>query len=149
MTGLVDTDETINLRKKFPKEYKTWTSIKWRCHCITARDFHKYGARGITVFEGWRRSFESFLKDVGPAPCKGYSLERINNELPYAPGNTCWATIKEQNRNRRNTLFIEHEGAKVYFADFCREFGLCYCFARRQLGKGWTAEDLINKGKLI
>lgn len=141
-----DNEQADNPRKKFRKEYKTWCNIKWRCHCPTARDYHKYGARGITVFEGWRESFEVFLKDVGASPGKDYSLERLDNELGYAPENVKWAKIKEQNRNRRNTRFIECYGKQVYFADFCKLFGLEYSSARRKLARGRSAEELI-KGK--
>lgn len=129
---------------KYPKEYKAWCGIKWRCHCKRGRDYPKYGGRGIQVCKKWRESFSDFLSDVGLAPSQDHSLERIDNDRNYEPGNTRWATVQEQNRNRRNTLRIQHEGVQVYFAEFCGKYGLRYQPSRKKLIAGWTAEEFIN-----
>ena len=59
------------------------------------------GGRGITVCDEWIASFESFYNHIGKAISAGHSVDRINNDLGYQPGNVRWATPSEQNRNRR------------------------------------------------
>ena len=71
-----------------------------RCTNERAANFKYYGGRGIRVCQQWRDSFEAFLADMGERP-EGKTLDRINNDGNYEPGNCRWATWSEQRRNRR------------------------------------------------
>lgn len=81
-------------------EYESWCKAKRRCHNPADKAFASYGGRGIYMCDEWRGSFQAFFADMGHRP-NGCSLDRMNNDGPYAPGNCRWATSKQQAANRR------------------------------------------------
>lgn len=90
--------ETIG---KMSSEYATWKSMRARCQNPNDNDFQYYGGRGINVCRRWQK-FENFLADMGRRPSPELSIDRINNDGDYEPGNCRWATPTEQSRNRRS-----------------------------------------------
>lgn len=89
-----------SLRIKYGAEYAPWRMMKQRCYNSNHTYYHHYGGRGITVCFEWINSFQAFLKDMGTRP-EGTSLDRINNDGNYEPGNCRWSTPKEQANNQR------------------------------------------------
>ncbi len=92
-------------------EYLAWVNMKARCRRKTHPGYGRYGGRGIKVCERWLTSFNNFLADMGQRPSEQHSLDRINNNGDYEPGNCRWATIIEQQNNLRSNVPVEFNGA--------------------------------------
>jgi hypothetical protein len=82
-------------------EYMAWVSAKQRCHNPNNPAYARYGGRGIAVCERWRNNFAAFMEDMGPKPSPTHSLDRKDNDKGYEPDNCRWATMIEQQHNRR------------------------------------------------
>jgi hypothetical protein len=87
--------------KRWPTEYTAWQRAKSRCHNPKDKSYPRYAGRGIEMCEKWRNSYEAFLADVGPKPAPHLTLDRINNNGNYEPGNVRWATWSQQRINSR------------------------------------------------
>lgn len=84
------------------KQYDAWITMRQRCENPEAEGFKNYGGRGIRVCDRWQ-SYTAFLADMGPRPAPHMTVERINNDGNYEPGNCKWATRAEQLRNTRRS----------------------------------------------
>ena len=106
------------------REFSSWMSMRQRCTKQTCKQWKHYGGRGISICARWS-SFENFLADMGPRP-PGTTLDRVNNDGNYEPGNCRWATHTEQQRNRRNTLMVTAYGETKPLIAWCTERALVY-----------------------
>lgn len=122
-------------------EYRAWMGMKARCKNKNLKD---YGGRGITVYGPWQRSFEMFLKHVGLKPTPDHSLDRINNSKGYFPGNVRWATIGEQQRNRRGNHVFVIGGKKMCAEEAARALGIPNTAIYARLRYGWTTKRIID-----
>lgn len=104
-------------------EYRIWKHMRARCSNPHDKRFNDYGGRGIKVCARWD-DFELFRKDMGPRPSPAYSIERLDVNGDYEPGNCVWATMKEQARNKRSTSYIIIDGEKRKLMDVAEELGM-------------------------
>ena len=102
-------------------EYRIWAGMKSRCYNPKHESFRHYGARGIKVCDRWLHDFLAFLQDVGSRPSPNHSLDRIENDGNYEPGNVRWATPAEQLINRRRwSVTIRKFPDGIILAEFLR-----------------------------
>jgi hypothetical protein len=92
-------------------EYRAWCHAKERCGNPNVRNYHDYGGRGIRMCAEWQASFDAFIEHVGLKPSRQHSLDRIDNDGDYEPGNVRWATRSEQVRNRRSAQRVAMDRA--------------------------------------
>lgn len=128
-------------------EYTAWISMRRRCYDVKNASYASYGGRGIKVCEEWDNSFERFFLDVGPRPKKGMSLDRVNVNGDYKPGNVRWATPKAQSANRRNNrvFFINEE--RMIAAEIARRIGRSRTCVLNRIKNGCTIDMLMYKGR--
>lgn len=95
------------------KTAMAWRNAKTRCFNKKGRSYPHYGGRGIIMCDEWADDFRAFLRDMGECP-DGLTLERIDVNGDYEPGNCCWATTAEQGVNRRNSIHVGTMPLKKY-----------------------------------
>ena len=94
-------------------EYSVWAQMKARCNDPNSPNFKNYGARGIAVCPQWNESFEAFLADMGPRPSSAHSLDRVDNDGNYEPGNCRWTTWDVQCGNKRPRRLLTAQGRSM------------------------------------
>lgn len=87
-------------RLRASREYGIWSAMRERCYNPKRRCYEYYGGRGIKVCDAWRYSFTTFYRDMGPSPTSLHSINRIDNDSDYEPGNCEWVTQHEQEINK-------------------------------------------------
>jgi len=117
------------------KEYTAWINAKDRCENPRSGNFHRYGGRGILMCPAWSRDFIRFYSDMGPCP-PGLTLERIDSNGHYEPGNCRWATVQEQARNTRRTKLITYAGMTRCLSDWAEQFEMSHQTLANRLRRG-------------
>lgn len=122
-----------------------WLGIIVRCEDKNHHTYPRYGGRGITICERWRNSFEAFLADVGNRPSPDHSIDRIDNNKGYEPGNVRWATQKEQCRNTSKNRIISIDGVSRCVAEWAEVMGFPPNIIHDRLRLGWNERDAVLK----
>lgn len=124
-----------------------WRGMLARCRNVNAKDYARYGARGITVCDRWL-SFALFLADMGERPA-GMTLERRDGSKGYFPENCTWATPTQQARNRRGNVNVTHDGITATVAEWAERTGLERKTLEYRIRAGWPAERALTTPSLI
>jgi hypothetical protein len=129
--------------------YRAWMQLKARCQSVTNAAYADYGGRGIKVHLAWSTSYAQFKDDlereIGPKPSRAHSLDRIDNNGHYEPGNLRWATQTEQNRNQRTTKFYELGGKSQTLGAWAEAASASYArTAQRVQRYGWELDEALG-----
>lgn len=115
----------VNHNLSHTRIYRSWHHMKSRCYNKRDASYERYGARGITVCDEWKDNFKAFYDW---SYFHGYNdtltLDRIDNSLGYSPSNCRWITNKQQQRNKRNNVFIVYRGIKKVLKDWADSMGV-------------------------
>jgi hypothetical protein len=122
--------------QKRTRTYTTWASMLMRCNNPNHQFYHQYGGRGIAVCDRWRK-FEKFYEDMGDKPID-HSIERINVDGNYEPGNCRWANADDQANNRTSTIIVNVNGEVMPLSTACRIAGIPYKTVLNRKKMGWT-----------
>ncbi len=130
-------------RKKLP-EYQVWKGMRQRCLNQTDEQFKDYGGRGIKICGRWN-DFFAFLEDMGPRPSAKHTIDRFpDNNGNYEQSNCRWATMGEQNRNRRSNRLLTLSGRTQCAVKWAEELGITFSSLRYRLRKGWSDEEALT-----
>lgn len=128
--------------RTYSPEWAAWRRMINRCQATTPDKAAHYRAKGVRVCDQWQNNFEAFLEDMGHMPDDRRTLDRIDNNKGYEPGNCRWATITEQNRNKTSNVKITHAGRTMTVAEWARERGMSQSGLHDRLKHMTVAEAL-------
>lgn len=127
-------------------EYRSWKAMKTRCTNPNATGYDRYGGRGISICAAWSATtgFAAFVADMGPKPTPQHTLDRIDPNGNYEPGNCRWATRTEQNSNTRRSRPLTIDGETATIAEWARRLGVPVRTLRDRVAAGWTGKRLTT-----
>lgn len=123
--------------------YKSWRSMLARCENRNNDNFHLYGGRGILVCDRWH-DFTLFLTDMGERPI-GTTIDRLNPDGDYGPGNCRWATSAQQAANKRGSIYVDFNGFNVPIRALAEAYGVPTTTIYRRFKQGLRGLDLVTR----
>lgn len=143
--GCKGTDDRTKHGRYQSRAWSSWKAMKARCLNSRHESFPLYGGRGISVCDRWVVSFQSFLDDMGEPPTSRHSIDRIDNDGNYEPGNCRWATTKQQCRNFRRNKLVTYRGETLCVADWADRLGIPYGCLITRLHRGWPTDRALSQ----
>ena len=126
--------------------YNSYRSMMDRCYRESAANYKYYGGRGIDVCEEWHdiNSFKDWIATSEYQP--GLTLDRIDSNQGYTPSNCRWASMKQQDNNRRNTKFVELDGTRHTITEWAEITGINRSTLNNRVHRGWGASEALERG---
>jgi hypothetical protein len=129
-------------------EYHAWESMRTRCHAGSGSvHYSTYASRGIKVCQEWEDSFEAFYSHIGPRPSSLHSIDRIDNDKGYEPGNVRWATRREQQRNTRRTKRLTINGETKPLGEWADIANLRMTVLYNRIRRHWPPSRLLEPSR--
>lgn len=126
--------------------YRIWKGILARCFNEKDPNYRRYGGKGRTVCNEWKKDFMSFYKwSVNNGYRDNLSIDRINNKGNYEPSNCRWATAREQSNNTSQNVFISFRGQKLTKAQWARKIGIKIYSFNYRIKKYGICDKIFNK----
>lgn len=126
--------------------FDIWQSMKERCYNPNCKSYANYGGRGISIWGEWRKSFQKFRFW---ALRNGYkdnlTIDRIDNDGPYAPWNCRWVTMQEQQYNRRNNRYIEYGGERMTLTEWAIRLNMKPNTLHQRFRYGWSVDRALTE----
>jgi hypothetical protein len=123
--------------------YLAWCAMRNRCDRAKDKSYAYYGGRGIKVSDRWQ-SFENFIADMGERP-EGMTIERVDSNGNYEPGNCRWASRTEQAHNKRNNVHLTANGKTQTMMEWAHELGVSHTAIVYRLKAGWPVERALTE----
>lgn len=147
--GCVHQTHGESTKERKTRLYRAWQAIKKRTTDPHSDHYKYYGARGIRLCPAWDASYENFrddiLREIGPWPGADYTIDRIDNEKGYQPGNVRWSTGLEQILNRRNTRWLTWNGITKTIAQWAKDLGFNKSTLYLRIDKyGWSIAEALG-----
>jgi hypothetical protein len=139
---------------KLTPEWRAWQYMLTRATNPNYINAEHYVGRGIGVCDDWKyggdgHGFERFLAHVGPKPSQHHSLDRVDNDKGYEPGNVRWATTPAQARNKSTNRIVTIDGENMCLTDACAKYGVPFQRALDRIVKlGWSVDRALKTPKL-
>ena len=119
-----------------------------RCTDEKASNYHNYGGRGITMDPRWLESVENFYEDMGDPPTSKHSIDRIDNDKGYTKANCRWATVQEQQNNKRSCVYLTYNGKTQTIAQWSRELGIPPMTITARIRQDRPIEEVLSTTRL-
>lgn len=137
--------ESVKAKRIARPERHILTLMIQRCHNERHPRYPLYGGRGIRVCDEWRGpdGFEKFLAHIGPRLSPRHSVDRIDNDKGYEPGNVRWATQSEQMKNTRKNVRLTVQGKTLTLRQWASLTGITKRSMEWRISMGWTPEQVV------
>ena len=135
--------------KSHSRLYQIWNSMKQRCSNPNAISYKYYGAKGITVCDEWKTSFQAFYEwAMANGYAENLSIDRIDANDNYCPKNCRWATNEEQQNHTSYTRLYTYKGETLSVMQWAKKTGISANMLYKRLMRGWDIERALNTKKL-
>jgi hypothetical protein len=126
--------------------YGIWKQMKVRCKDMSGDNFRYYGSRGISVCLEWQNSFQSFYNwSIANGYNDNLTLDRVENDKGYCPGNCRWTTMLVQSNNTRSNVLFEYKGVSKTLTEWARLFDFNrHTIYKRVVRMGWSISDALT-----